>query len=211
MTSSRDYWRADSLYALLPLALLRPRLHQFLSQNYQPEDLRPLGNDIAGHLAPLRIGIAVREQDSPADPCDQQKDAQRVIAQLFPNRRKQTMWRFAAFGRSDFIHVFGREHGYYEPGPIGNGVPEKRAPVRIGVPLRIEDNPAQQNQAADDAEGMAAKERVFASSHVPFDDAYRECAAKAASNGTRKKKARQVRRAFSRSAETTSSRYRVLR
>lgn len=75
------------------------------------------------------------------------------------------MWGLAAFSRSDFVHILGRQHRHYQAGPVSDGVAEECSPMGAGIPARIEHDPDQQNDAGDDAQGMAMKECAFAVGH----------------------------------------------
>ena len=71
----------------------------------------------------------------------------------------------AAFGRADFKEIFGGQDGDQQAGPVGDGVAEKRSPVRAGIGADIEDYPDRQDGGADDAERVAVQKRLSTSGH----------------------------------------------
>ena len=58
---------------------LRPHLNQFLRHQHQPQNLRPLGNNIPHHLSPLALRIHRPKRHHPTNPRDHEKDRQRVL------------------------------------------------------------------------------------------------------------------------------------
>jgi len=84
-----------------------------------------------------------------------------VIAEEGAGGRALVIWRAAAFGGVFFVQIFcGYDCDDYA-GPIGDGVAEERAEMRVGVGLDVEDYPAEQNGARRDAQRMALQEAFF--------------------------------------------------
>ena len=73
-------------------AFLRACFHQFLSQQYQAENLCPLRDNVARYLSPFGFRIGMYKDRDPDDAGDGQEDGQRVFADRFKN----PVWRLAA-------------------------------------------------------------------------------------------------------------------
>jgi hypothetical protein len=134
------------------------RFEQLLGEDDEAKDLGPFGDDVADDLSPLGVGVCAGEEEDPADAGKQQKNGERMVAELFPEGGKQRVRRIAAFSGADLVHVLGGEHGDDKAGPIGDGVTEKRAPMGTGVGVEVQDDPGNKDEAGDDAERVAMKE-----------------------------------------------------
>jgi len=101
-------------------------LHQLFSQQHKPEDLSPLGNDVAHDLSPFGLRIHRNVQGHPADTREQKEDTKGMVAQQLENRAQKTFGNFAALGRANFIQILGRKYGHQDTRPVSHGIAEER-------------------------------------------------------------------------------------
>jgi hypothetical protein len=126
---------------LLLLALLGTPLHQFFCEQDQAEDLRPLGDDIADDLAPLRFGVYRDVQGDPGGAGHQQEDAERVVDEKGPYGAQHFMGRLAALRGAQFVEIFGGKDGDDHAQPVRDGVAEEGAEMFGVVGDGIEEDP----------------------------------------------------------------------
>jgi len=93
-----------------------------------------------------------------------------MVAKFLPYRRKLWMWRPAALGRTDLVHVFGCQDGDHEARPVCDGVAKESSPMCYGSDAPIQDNPDQKNAAGNEAKGMTMKEAMLGIPRHGFDD-----------------------------------------
>src|ERR1700730_17617172 len=93
---------------------LGANLHQALGHQNQPQDLGPLGNDVANHLSPFTVRVHSLECHYPGDARDQKKQSERVLAQPFHCRRPHFAFRLLALGGALFVEVLGHYNGYQD-------------------------------------------------------------------------------------------------
>ena len=72
------------------------------------------------------------------------------------------VWRLSTLGRAFLIHEFCGQNGDNQASPVGNGVAKKRAPMRVGIGVEVEPNPAEQDDGGHDAQRVAVEEGAFA-------------------------------------------------
>src|ERR1700694_4026271 len=77
---------------------LGANLQQALGHQNQPQNLGPLGNDVANHLSPFTVRVHSLECHYPGDARDQKKQSERVLAQQFHCRRPHFAFRLLALG-----------------------------------------------------------------------------------------------------------------
>jgi hypothetical protein len=77
-----------------------------LRQQHKTERLRPFGNDVSDDLSPFPSGIHFREQHHPADSSEQQKNAERMIAQKLLWARRQCCIRRRLLCRESLSYIY---------------------------------------------------------------------------------------------------------
>ena len=116
---------AVQLVSRAPVSVLGANLNQALGHQDEPENLRPLRNDVADDLSPPAAQVHRPECHHPGDARDHKKQGERVLTLEFRCRRPYFALRLLAFGGALFVQVLGHDNGYQDSRPVRDGVPKE--------------------------------------------------------------------------------------
>src|SRR6202163_831849 len=102
----------------------------------------------------------MRIKQDPSQAGYHQKNRQGMLPQQLQHATGQLSLRFLALTRSSLIQMFGGQDHDNNPGPIGNGIPKKRADVPLLVADAVQHDPEHENASGDNRKTMPLKERL---------------------------------------------------
>jgi hypothetical protein len=113
----------------------------------------------------------MREYRNPSGAGYQKENSQGMIFQPLPNGVEPVLRRLPAFGRPSFIHEFGGNNSNHQSRPVSDGVSKECAGMSFGIGVAVENDPAEQDGAGNDAQRVPAKKRILTfSGHGGSDD-----------------------------------------